>query len=270
MNMFRHPWIIGLILFAIVLVVYDGEAIAGGDGSIMLTNETLILMQKKLDQGIGFYALGNEPFWSLDIDFDNGMYFKSMTDIPEMNTPPGRENKAQDADVTRFFAQTDAGTLIATVIRFDCGDTMADVRFPFKVRVDVKRTADSDYTSFEGCGRYVMDPRLNDIWVLKHFNGRALNPGDFVKGLPVLEFHLSESQVIGDTGCNQISGRFEARADKMAMKYLRTTRMACPDMTFEQEFLSAISNKKLQYTIDNGRLTLTDDDGMVMAFKKTD
>ena len=36
MNMFRHPWIIGLILFAIVLVAYNSRAIAGGEDSTRL------------------------------------------------------------------------------------------------------------------------------------------------------------------------------------------------------------------------------------------
>ncbi|MGD8971536.1 MAG: copper resistance protein NlpE, partial [Desulfobacterales bacterium] len=62
----------------------------------MLTNETLMLMRKKLDQGVDFYAFGNEPSWSLDIDFEKGMWFTSLTDLPEMNMPPGREDKAQD------------------------------------------------------------------------------------------------------------------------------------------------------------------------------
>ena len=241
-----------------------------GSNGPMLTNETLMLMRKKLARGIGFYALGNEPFWSLDIDFDKGMTFKSLTDLPEMMTPPGREDKAQDADVTRFFAQTEAGTLIVTVLRGECADSMADVRFPFRVTVDVKQTADNDFTRFSGCGRYVMDPRLNDIWVLTNFAGRSFNPDDFARGLPIIEFHLADDQVVGSTGCNQISGRFDARADKISIKYLRTTRMACPDMTFEQEFLDAISDRMLLYSINDGRLILAPNDRIILEFKKTD
>lgn len=237
----------------------------------MLTNETLMLMRKKLDQGIDFYAFGNEPSWSLDIDFEKGMWFTtSLTDLPEMNTPPGREDKAQDADVTRYFAQTEAGTLIVTVLRGECTDAMSGEQFLFKARVDVKRSLDNDYTSFEGCGRYVMDSRLNDIWVLTLFGDRQLEARDFRKGLPVLEFHLNDNRVVGTTGCNQISGNFRIRGDKITIGQLATTRMACPNMAFEQEFLSAITDKTLRYTINKGRLVLIDGNGMVMEFKKTD
>jgi heat shock protein HslJ/uncharacterized membrane protein len=236
----------------------------------MLTNETLMLMRKKLDQGVDFYAFGNEPSWSLDIDFEKGMWFTSLTDLPEMNTPPGREDKAQDADVTRYFAQTEAGTLIVTVLRGECTDEISGEQFPFKARVDVKRSSDNDYTSFKGCGRYAMDSRLNDIWVLTLFADRQLEAQDFRKGFPVLEFHLNENRVVGSTGCNQISGKFETRGNRITIGQLATTRMACPNMTFEQEFLAAITNKSFQYSIDAGRLMLTGDNGVVMELRKAD
>jgi heat shock protein HslJ/uncharacterized membrane protein len=236
----------------------------------MLTNETLMLMRKKLDQGVDFYAFGNEPSWSLDIDFEKGMWFTSLTDLPEMNTPPGREDKAQDADVTRYFAQTEEGTLIVTVLRGECTDAMSGEQFPFKARVDVKRSSDNDYTSFEGCGRYVMDSRLNDIWVLTLFGDRKLEAQDFRKGFPVLEFHLNENRVVGSTGCNQISGKFETRGNRITIGQLATTRMACPNMAFEQEFLSAVTGETFHYAIDAGRLMLTGDNGVVLELRKTD
>jgi hypothetical protein len=198
------------------------------------------------------------------------MWFTSLTDLPEMNTPPGREDKAQDADVTRYFAQIEAGTLIVTVLRAECADAMSGEQFPFKTRVDVKRPSDNDYTSFEGCGRYVMDSRLNDIWVLTLFGDRQLETQDFRKGLPVLEFHLNDNRVVGSTGCNQISGKVRMRGNKITIGQLATTRMACPNMAFEQEFLSAITNKSFQYSIDAGRLMLTGDNGMVMELRKAD
>ena len=236
----------------------------------MAVGGTLTLMQKKLTQGIGFYAVGNEPSWSLDIDFDKGMWFKSLTTVSELNTPPGREAKAQDADVTRYFAETEAGTLIATVLRGECVDSMSGERFPFRVRVEVKRSIDADYTLFEGCGRYVVDDRLNDIWVLTRLGNRTLTAEDFAKGLPAIEFHLADSRVTGNAGCNRLSGSFQARGDKITFGQLATTRMACSNMAVEREYLSMITDKTLRYAIDDGRLVLTDDKDITLAFYKTD
>ena len=230
----------------------------------------MTLMQKKLDRGIGFYAVGNEPSWSLDIDFDKGMRFKSLTTVSELNTPPGREAKAQDAEVTRYFAETEAGTLIVTVLRGVCVDTMSGESFPYRVRTEAKRSIDADYTLFEGCGRYVVDDRLNDIWVLTRLGERTLTAEDFAKGLPVIEFHLADNRVTGNAGCNRLSGSFQARGDKITFGQLATTRMACPNMAIEHEFLSMITDKTLRYAIDGGRLVLTDDKNITLAFDKTD
>jgi heat shock protein HslJ/uncharacterized membrane protein len=236
----------------------------------MAVGGTLTLMQKKLAQGIGFYAVGNEPSWSLDIDFDKGMRFKSLTTVSELNTPPGREAKAQDADVTRYFAEIEAGTLIVTVLRGVCVDTMSGERFPYRVRTEAKRLIDTDYTLFEGCGRYVVDDRLNDIWVLTRLGNRTLTAEDFVKGLPAIEFHLADRRVTGNAGCNRLSGSFQARGDKITFGQLATTRMACPNMAVEREYLSMITDKTLRYAIDEGRLVLTDDKDITLAFYNTD
>jgi uncharacterized membrane protein len=239
-------------------------------GDTMPTAETLMLMLKKLDRGIDFYAVGNEPSWSLDIDFDTGMWFKSLTELSEMRTPPAREHKAEDADATRFSAQTEDGLLIAEFLRQRCRDTMSGEIFPFRVRVDVKPREAAGYTGFEGCGRYVVDYRLNDLWVVTRFGDRALERQDFAGGLPSLEFHLGSSRIVGSTGCNRISGRLQARGDTVTLGPLSTTRRACPNMAFEQQFLAAIADKTLRYRIHNGELVLTDDRGFMIEMAKTE
>jgi heat shock protein HslJ/uncharacterized membrane protein len=239
-------------------------------GGAMRNTDALMRMQEKMKQGIDFYALGSQPSWSLDIDFDKFMRFNSLTAIPELNTPPGREAKAQDADVTSYRARTEDGMLIVTIFKGPCEDITSGETFPLRVRVDAKYTADTDYLQFEGCGRYVVDYRLNDIWVLTTINHQPLNRDDFAKGLPVVEFHLTDKRVSGSTGCNRITGRFEARGKTITFGQMATTRMACPNMAFEQDFLKAISRKTLNYALDKGKLMLTDDENTMMEFKKTD
>ena len=58
--------------------------------------------------------------------------------------------------------------------------------------------------------------------------------------------------------------------NKITIGQLVTSRMACPDMAFEQEFIAAITDKTFHYAIDAGRLKLTDDNGIVMKLRKTD
>ncbi len=123
----------------------------------------------------------------------------------------------------------------------------------------------------DGCGRYVVDPRLNDIWTLKHFNSRELSARDFAGGFPTLEFRLSESRVGGSTGCNRISGRFDARAETIRFGALVATRRACPQKAFEGDFLNALSPAHLlHYAISGGQLTLMDGKGITMVFQGVD
>jgi uncharacterized membrane protein len=229
---------------------------------------TMTLMQEKRARGIGFYAVGNEPSWSLEIDFDKGMRFTSLTDLPEMNTPPGRESRAQDADVTRYLAQTEAGTLIATALRGQCLDNMSGEDFPFRVRVEIKRSTDADYTLFEGCGNYVEDYRLNDIWVLTRLGDRPLAAQDFTRGLPTIEFHMADNRVVGHGGCNRFSGSFQVRGNQITFRQIAATRMACPDMDVEKAFLSGIANQTLRYRLDDGRLVLKDGEDIALVFSK--
>lgn len=240
-------------------------------GETMLTHDTLVRMQQKMNQGISFYATGNEPGWTLDIDFNKGMRFKLSTGPTEILTPPASEARAQDADVTRYFAKTETDTLIVSAHGKPCVDTMSGGAFPFQVRIETKRSGDADYTSFEGCGRYVVDPRLNDIWILRSFNGRELEAQTFPRTFPTLEFHLADNMIGGSTGCNRISGPFDVRGDKIRFSAMATTRMACYDMAFENAFLSAITPARiLRYAISDGELTLTDGQEITMLFKKVD
>jgi heat shock protein HslJ len=63
---------------------------------------------------------------------------------------------------------------------------------------------------------------------------------------------------------------FDARGKTITFGQMVTTRMACPNMDFEQAFLTALTGNKLTYTIGEGNLWLTDGKDILMEFKKTD
>lgn len=62
------------------------------------------LYQEKFVNGIDFVARGNEPNWTLEIDFEKSMSFATMDDI-KLNTPAVKGTKAQDSDVTLYRAK---------------------------------------------------------------------------------------------------------------------------------------------------------------------
>ncbi|CAN0490355.1 unnamed protein product, partial [Scytosiphon promiscuus] len=199
---------------------------------------------KKWEKGIDFYAMGNEPSWAVDIDFEKGIKFHTM-DGMEFNSTHVNPIKAQDANVSRIAAETEAGSIIITITEGDCNDTMSENAFRNKVRVEVKSSKEEDYTTFEGCGNYVPDYRLHDIWVLEGLNGKTLKADDFPKKeLPRFELFVKEERLTGNAGCNTMNGSFYV-AEKGILHFgnMATTLMACENMEVESVLGKALSNR---------------------------
>ena len=93
--------------------------------------------QEKFVNGIDFFARGNEPNWTLEIDFEKAMNFASMDDI-KVSTPAVEGIKAPGSDITLYSAKTDNGELVITVIKENCQDNMSGEKFTYKVRLKPK------------------------------------------------------------------------------------------------------------------------------------
>lgn len=225
--------------------------------------------KQQLDRGIGFLASGNEPFWSLEINFDAGMTFKTP-DGYEISAPVPDVVKAMDANVLRYAATTEKGTLTVQIQQMECINDMSGEKLDFQVTVDTKQAADKELKTFKGCGRYLGDYRINDIWVLETVNGKAINKEEFKNNIPRLEINLKEQQVFGNGGCNEFSGQAIVRGKKIAFGPFRSTKMACPSLQFEAKFFEALGNKTVAYAITPGKLLLDAGPGHVFGFKKAD
>lgn len=228
--------------------------------------------QMKLWQkGIDFYARGNEPSWSLDMDFEQGFYFKTLNGI-EIIILPVDGKKAMDANVLRFYTETETGTLIITILEKECNDTMSDEVFPNKTRIEFKRSNEEVIQIYEGCGRYVTDYSLHDIWALTHLNGKDLQSGNnWEKRLPIFEFYARSGKVLGNAGCNDFNGTYHI-AEYRVIQFgeLTIIRETCSDMKTENVLIKSISGKRMKYLKENQNLKLTGYDGTELIFKKID
>ena len=211
--------------------------------------------QEKFLSGVDFIARGNEPNWTLEIDLEKSMSFAAMYDI-KVNTPAVEGIKAQDSDVTLYTAKTDSGELVITVIKDKCQDNMSGENFPYKVRVEAKSPADSTYKTFEGCGRFLYDIRLHDIYVMEEMTGFNLKKEKLMKGMPTFEFNLTDMRFGGHAGCNQINGGISVVGNKITFGNLVGTLMSCPNMKIEKAVITALNDKTVTYSIDKMKLTL--------------
>lgn len=222
-------------------------------------------------QGIDFYARGNEPFWSVDVDFDNELAFKLM-DEPSFELSEYTLDEAQDANIMRIASQGESVELFLTVSGDPCVDNMSGEEFRNMVNVQVKLKDEADFRSMNGCGQFVPDYRLNDIWILTIVNGEQLKADRFPeKGAPNVEFHAEEGTVAGHAGCNNFNGGFfRAGFDVLHFEPFAMTRMMCPDMEIEDLFTHAVAGRRMKYNIDGMKLTLSGFDGTVLMFQKAD
>lgn len=211
------------------------------------------VFKERFDRGVDFAATGNEPFWSVDIDFDGSIHFKNMEGAElVVPTPPGE--KAADADATRYSASNENGSITVQLIREECTDTMSGFVSEFVTRVEVT-FPDAEPITYEGCGQYLSDERLEGDWQLERINETQLDSADFMKGLPQLSFDLSEKRVSGHTGCNNVAGSIEVQGQRIAFAPMIATKMACPGMEFEQDYLRWFAGS-VAYAIQENRLHL--------------
>lgn len=225
--------------------------------------------RKQLEQGTDFIASGTEPFWSIEINFDKTMHFKTIGGL-DITTPAVAGVKAMDADVTRFAAETKKGRLIVQIMRLECTNSMSGKKSPYRVTVDAENRLDKDLKMYEGCGQYLYDYRLNDIWVLESVNNQKLVKSDFLKGLPRLELNIAQQKLVGYTGCNNINGAMEVQGKKLRFGYIISTKMACSNIGFENKYLKSLSNQTIPYFIETGRLHLQVNAKSTFIYRKTD
>ena len=103
-----------------------------------------IAWRKKKSAGVDFYAIGNEPFWNLEIDNERAISFK-VADLPKplvFAMRPPRITK----DSTYYVVDSASSRLEVTVFNEFCSDGMSDNRYEYRVHVRYKGQ------TFKGCG----------------------------------------------------------------------------------------------------------------------
>lgn len=111
-----------------------------------------------------FIANGTEPFWNLQIK-ENIIVFKTPSDSIKM--PHVEPILAQDSNVKRYAIETESTKMTVQISQGDCTNAMSGKISPYTVTIDYNKGAEKEFQKLEGCGYYVTDYRLHDIWVLE-------------------------------------------------------------------------------------------------------
>lgn len=100
--------------------------------------------QRKKDEGVEFFGVGNEPFWNITIDEQKSIVF-TLADWPKPHTfKPAKP--VVTADSTVYQTRTDSARLRVVIYNTFCSDGMSDNVYNQKVTVLYNTEV------YEGCG----------------------------------------------------------------------------------------------------------------------
>lgn len=221
------------------------------------------------DLNFYFKATGNEPFWGIKIGNEQIVFTSLITGKESITFPAVDAIKAMDANVKIYKVSNESASATITIQQLDCQDSMSGAISPYSVKVEIKNNSELEFQKLSGCGKYITDYRLHDIWVLEELNGYKVFATDFQKEFPRIEINSSENRFSGYGGCNPINGQIYYEKDILRFTKVISTLMACPSGNKESEFTKALQNTTT-YSIENNRLTLSNPSAKLVVFKKVD
>lgn len=83
---------------------------------------------------------------------------------------------------------------------------------------------------------------------------------------PAISF-LKGGKIAGETGCNRLFGDFTIKDNSISFTNMGSTRMMCPQMEFENAYLTMLDNAA-SYLLKDDTLTLKDKEGNIIAVLK--
>ena len=226
------------------------------------TNNTQKRDADLISLGFDFVAFGNEPFWTLRIDFD-----KSIAELETMGGKTNRftiiGNKNNLVEELQFEGNSEA--LILNAKEEVCNDNMSGEGFAYSVNIDFKGN------QYFGCGKYLaedvgvgnVDLQLFSNWQLKDFNGKPID----IEQLPFISLNRKGNIINGFSSCNKFNGSFTLEANNIRFSRLALTRMMCEE-SIEVDFMMAMDQVR-SYFIDGNYLVFLDSKQLeVLKFEK--
>lgn len=224
--------------------------------------------EKFREQGVDFYATGNEPFWALEVDHGSRLTFHTMDGFRAEFQGASPPVPLPDEKGYSYTAPTNNGSISVTVLRERCIDSMSGDTIPYRVTIQLNRT-DQKSETFQGCGRFLNAPELRGTWLLTGMNGMPPDTAGLMHGPPTLEMEWEQHRIWGNNSCNNYNGQADVMGDRIAISTrLASTLKACPRMDMESNFMNALSGKTYALRLEQGELQLLEGDKVVLQFRK--
>ncbi len=218
---------------------------------------------KKMQEGVLFYASGEKQEWELNIRTDQTL---SLQIGPEEIIIPGKHQPIEIDDYTVEYKILTGEQEVNIHIQQGFIKTIGNKKIlQSKVIIDTRKNLELKFTHREGYGNYIPDAALQSKWIVKSmyqnpFHGQ--NP-------PTVKLFLKEGKISGTTGCNSFSGRVDFSGNKITVGQLMNTMMFCQDDNDnEQVFLEILNGKTFTYRLKDDALILMENKIQVMELKR--
>ena len=109
-------------------------------------------------------------------------------------------------------------------------------------------------------------PLEGTTWKLAKMEAIPAKAVDAEADFFTLQFSAADTLVSGRTNCNRFFGRYELKGKKLEFENMGMTRMACPDMQYEDAFVKMLDEVD-RFEIKGAELTLFDDHKALAVFK---
>lgn len=206
-------------------------------------------------RGVDFFAMGQDPLWTLEIDFDKSV---SLT-IPEMDQeafiPILQMGQGEEMPEVNYTVKGDGVELKIRIQNNEGQVKMAPNLKPYLVYVGVKTKKDKEFVTYSGWGEYYGDLLLHDSWMLTSINGEMLSDYTFKKE-PFIDLQLDQEKVSGFVGCNNFTAGIYFGRNKIIFQPFLSTKMACVYDHVEKEFFNIVSGKMFNYRLEGLQLIL--------------
>ena len=254
-----------IVLSFVVLAICSCNSPENQEEQIPIVIEDTTFLIKKSLAAINFYALGQEPFWSLNLLQDSIVHFIPAPDAAVIKLP--WQEPQQIGGIKRFTLEDDGRRLTITIRPDSCQDTMSGQMFDHIVTAAYRNSESNSLTSYTGCGEYVPDYRLTGRWELETLQGNSIHQENGLRETPFFNIRPFDKSFDGNAGCNSISGTLAIEGERLFFSNIRTTRMACPS-PLEEKLVQALGRVS-RYTINRNQLILYQEDQQLAIYKRT-
>lgn len=204
---------------------------------------------KLINNGIDFTAMGSEPDWSLDIDFDKN-YAILFIFGENKKTFDIIDNK--DNSIENIVFDSKENNLQFEVLEQVCYNSMSGEGFPYSIQVKVNGK------KYVGCAKYLgetsniksINTKIYNKWVLSELNGVDFNK----EYTPYFSISRKDNKVGGFSSCNRFSGSYKLYENNLKFGQFAMTKKYCQN-SIEMKFMSAL-NKTNSYEILDNKLIL--------------